>query len=35
MMQAWAKLESERAERANPASLEFIREMDARKTRGR
>lgn len=30
---AWAKLESERAGRANPASLEFIREMEARKTR--
>lgn len=33
--EAWAKLESEKAERTNPASLEFVREMDARKTRGR
>ncbi len=33
--EAWATLESEKAERTNPASLEFIREMQARKTRGR
>ena len=32
--EAWAKLESERAERTNPASLDFIREMKARKSRG-
>ena len=32
--EAWAKLESEKAERTNPASLEFIREMEARKSRG-
>lgn len=30
---AWQKLESERIERTNPASLEFIREMEARKSR--
>ena len=30
---AWVKLESEKAERTNPASQEFIREMEARKTR--
>ncbi len=33
--EAWAKLESEKAERTNPESLEFIREMEARKARGR
>ncbi len=33
--EAWATLESEKAERTNPASLEFIREMEARKTRSR
>ncbi|MCY3767255.1 MAG: hypothetical protein OXH06_17695 [Gemmatimonadetes bacterium] len=32
--EAWAKLESEKAERTNPSSLEFIREMKARKSRG-
>ncbi|MDE2889222.1 MAG: hypothetical protein OXR72_13515 [Gemmatimonadota bacterium] len=32
---AWAKLESEKAEKTNPASLEFIREMEARRSRGR
>ena len=32
--EAWAKLESERAERTNPASLEFIRETEAIKSRG-
>ena len=33
--EAWATLESEKAERTNPASLEFIREMQARESRGR
>ena len=32
---AWAKLESEKAERTNPESLEFIREMQVRRSRGR
>ncbi|MDE3000487.1 MAG: hypothetical protein OXU79_15540 [Gemmatimonadota bacterium] len=32
---AWAKLESEKAERTNPASREFIREMQVRRSRGR
>ena len=30
---AWDKLESEKTERTNPASLAFIREMEARKSR--
>lgn len=33
--EAWATLESEKAERTNPASQDFIREMEARKTRSR